>query len=76
MENKKVLNEIAMLYNQNSLGKAYYFNNADNKSFMECASACSVLTELLQNMGCKYNKEYTTKKLDSPYGEYWEMQIL
>jgi len=75
MRNKKVLNEIATLYNQNSLAKAYYFNNADNESFMECASACSTLAELLQNLGCEYGREYFTKKLDSPYGEYWEMRI-
>lgn len=76
MKNKKVLNEIATLYNQNSLAKAYYFRIEDDDNFKECSSACSTLIELLDNLGCKYDREYTTKKVESVVADFWEMTIL
>lgn len=78
MENKKVLNEIAKLYNENSYGETVYSKIGDKESEKECKGACTALSELLFSLGYNKEKDFTMVKSERNYSKicYWTMKVL
>lgn len=76
MENKKVLDEIAKLYNENSYGQIVYHKVGDKNSEKECNGACMALSDLLFSLGYNKGKDYIMIKSERSYNYYWTIKVL
>ncbi len=78
MENKKVLNEIAKLYNENSYGETVYSKIGDKESAKECKGACMALSDLLSSLGYSNKEDYIMIRSERNYSKicYWTIKVL